>query len=216
MVLGETISNYGTGLNYLEAAEAIPGPTTKYFGALADKHDLYIVAGLIERDGRAIYNVSVLMGPDGELLGKYRKTCLPRDEADGGIMPGNEYPVFETRFGKVGMMICYDAFFPEVARQLSANGAEVIAFPVWGCNPSLAAARACENHVYVVSSTYTDHQDNWIKSGVFDHEGKMIAVADDWAQVVMAEVDLNQPTIWKGLGDFKARIKRGRPVWTIK
>ncbi len=54
------------------------------------------------------------------------------------------------------MMVCYDGFFPEVARELSNRGAEVIAWPVWGCNPLLGAARACENHVYVVSSTYTD------------------------------------------------------------
>ncbi len=216
VVLGETISVYGTRLTYAEAAESVPGPTTDYFGKLADRHDLYIVAGLVERDGNVLYNVGVLLGPEGEIVGKYRKTCLPRSEADGGIMPGHEYPVFETRFGRVGIMICYDAFFPEVARQLSANGAEVIALPVWGCNPSLAAARACENHVYVVSSTYTDHRDNWIKTGVFDHQGKLIAQADDWGQVVMAEVDLNQPTVWRGLGDFKARIERGRPVWTIE
>ena len=59
-------------------------------------------------------------------------------------MPGDEYPVFDTRFGKVGMMICYDGFFPEVARELSNNGAEVIAWPVWGCawlSGSSSAAR---------------------------------------------------------------------------
>src|SRR5690242_14492412 len=51
-----------------------------------------------------------------------------------------------TRFGKVGMMVCYDGFIPEVARELANKGAEVIAWPVWGCNPKLASARACENH----------------------------------------------------------------------
>ena len=61
--------------------------------------------------------------------------------------------MFDTKFGKVGLMICYDGFFPEVARELSNRGAEVIAWPVWGCNPLLAQARACENHVYLVSST---------------------------------------------------------------
>ncbi len=55
--------------------------------------------------GSLVYNVSVLIGPDGELVGKYRKVCLPRGEIEAGIMPGNEYPVFDTRFGKVGMMI---------------------------------------------------------------------------------------------------------------
>jgi len=77
-------------------------------------------------------------------VGKYRKVALPRDEVVSGIAPGHEYPVFQTRFGKVGMMVCYDGFFPEVARQLSNAGAEVIAWPVWGCNPDLAKARAVE------------------------------------------------------------------------
>ena len=77
----------------------------------------------------------MLIGPDGNVVGKYRKVCLPRGEVEGGIAPGSEYPVFDTRFGKVGMMVCYDGFFPEVARELTNRGAEVIAWPVWGCNP---------------------------------------------------------------------------------
>ena len=216
VVLGETIGVYATGKTYAEVAEPIPGPSTDYFGQLAKQHDLYIVVGLNERDGHLIYNVAVLVGPDGKVVGKYRKTCLPRGEADGGITPGNSYPVFQTRFGKVGMMVCYDAFFPEVARQLTINGAEVIALPVWGCNPELAAARATENHVYLVSSTYTDHNQNWIKTAIFSHEGEMIEQAKEWAEVIVAEVDLNARTHWHGLGDFKARIARGRPEWTVE
>lgn len=216
VVLGETITIYGNGVPYAKAAESIPGPSTKYFGKLAKKHDLYIVVGLLERAMHLVYNVAVLIGPDGKIVGKYRKTCLPRGEADGGVTPGNEYPVFQTRFGKVGMMVCYDAFFPEVARQLTINGAEVIALPVWGCNPALAAARATENHVWLVSSTYTDHQQNWIKTAIFDHEGQMVEQATDWGQVIVAEVDLDERRHWHGLGDFKARIDRGRPEWVVE
>lgn len=213
VVLGETLTYYGTGRSYAECAESIPGPSTEYFGKLAQQHDLYIVAGLLERDGHLVYNVAVLIGPDGGVVGKYRKTCLPPGEADGGITPGDSYPVFKTRFGKVGMMVCYDAFFPEVARQLTINGAEIIALPVWGCNPALARARACENHVYLVSSTYTSHEENWIKTAIYDHEGNAIRTADQWGQVIVTEVDLNERRHWHGLGDFKARIDRGRPVW---
>jgi predicted amidohydrolase len=216
VVLGETITIYGSGKTYADCAESIPGPSTAYFGKLAKRHDLHIVVGLLEKAGHLIYNVAVLIAPDGSVIGKYRKTCLPRGEADGGITPGNEYPVFQTSFGKVGMMVCYDAFFPEVARQLAINGAEVIALPVWGCNPNLAAARATENHVYLVSSTYTDHNQNWIKTAVFNHEGEMIQQATEWGQVIVAEVDLNARTHWHGLGDFKARIDRGRPEWVVE
>ena len=135
VVLPETITVYGTGLKYSDCAESIPGPSTKYFGQLAKKHNLYIVVGLLERAKHLVYNVSVLIGPDGKIVGKYRKVTLPRGEIEGGVTPGHEYPVFETRFGKVGMMICYDGFFPEVARELSKNGAEVIAWARLGLQP---------------------------------------------------------------------------------
>jgi len=212
VVLPETLTFYGTRLSYVEAAEPIPGPSTEYFGKLAAAHNLYLVVGLLERDQHLVYNTAVLIGPDGKVVGKYRKVCLPRGEIEGGITPGHDYPVFATRFGKVGMMICYDGFFPEVARELSNHGAEVIAWPVWGCNPLLAQARAAENHVYLVSSTYTDASQHWIRSAIYDHTGTARAAADKWGEVVVVEVDLNEPTVWSGIGDFKAELDHHRPL----
>jgi predicted amidohydrolase len=211
VVLGETLTWYNAGKPPEDCAEPVPGPSTEYFGTLAKQHNLYIVAGLLERDQHKVYNVAVLLGPDGQLAGKYRKVALPRTEIDAGITPGNAYPVFETRFGRLGMMVCYDGFFPEVARGLSRNGAEVIAFPVWGCNPLLAAARACENHTVVVSSTYTDPKSNWMITGVFGRDGRILAKAEQQGDVVIADVELGRPAVWHSLGDFRAEVLRHRP-----
>ena len=213
VVLGETVPSANTKLTPEEAAEPIPGPSTDHFAALAKRHSLHVVFSLYERDGHLIYNTAVLIGPDGRLIGRYRKVCLPPKEAASGISPGHDYPVFDTTLGRVGMMVCYDGFFPEVARELTARGAEVIAWPVWGCNPLLARARAAENRVYLVSSTFMDEKHGWMISAVFDPNGTPIAKGDDWGTVAVAEVDLGRP--YQGpwnLGNFGAMLPRHRPV----
>jgi len=213
VVLGETVHYVGLGKKPHEVAEPIPGPSTEYFSGLAKKHGTHIVVSLYERDGRLVYNVALLIGPDGRIIGKYRKVCLPHSEIEAGVMPGNDYPVFDTKFGKVGMMVCYDGFFPEVARELSKRGAEIIAWPVWGCDPLLAPARANENRVVIVSSTYMDVKAKWMLSAIYDRDGTVLAAADTWGTFVMAEVDLNARRIGPyNLGDFRAMVHRHRPV----
>jgi len=170
VVLGETVPSAHVKAKPEDLAETIPGSSTEYFGRLAKDNHLHIVLSLYEREAHLIYNTAVLIGPEGQLIGKYRKVSLPPGEVAKGIAPGKDFPVFDTAIGKVGMMVCYDGFFPEVARELTKIVAEMIAWPVWGCNPKLAEARACENHTYVVSSTCADADSGWMISAIFDHE----------------------------------------------
>ena len=109
-------------------------------------------------------------------------------------------------------MICWDLHFPEVARNLSINGAEVIALPIWGGNPNLPQARAIENQIFLVSSTYTDPDRDLMKSGVWDKEGKLLVAGKAWGTVEVVEVDLEKKIQWQWLGNFQDRIHRERPV----
>ncbi len=204
--LPEGITVVGTGKTYIDVSEPVPGPSTELLGDVARRSRVYIVAGIYERDGPVVYNTAVLIDRRGELAGTYRKVCLPREEIEGGITPGDRLPVFDTDFGRVGLMICWDVFFPEPARELARQGAEVILMPIWGGNLTLARARAIENQIYLVSSTYD------MKTAVFDHAGEIIAEGTDDDPIAITEVDLEKRTLWPWLGDFRARIPREMPT----
>jgi len=170
---------------------------------------MYIVAGLLERDGPVVYNTAVLIDRKGKLAGRYRKVTLPREEIEGGVTPGNSYPVFDTDFGRIGMMICWDLQFPEVSQNLAMQGAEVILMPIWGGNLTLASARAIENQIWLVSSTYS------MKTGIFDPEGELVVEANEQAPVAALQVDLNHHKYWPWLGDLKNRIPSENPGWIM-
>jgi len=203
--LPEGITIVGTNLNYVSASEPIPGKTTEFLGNIAKQHNIYIVAGILEKDGDVVYNTAVLIDRKGKLAGKYRKVSLPREEIDGGVTPGDATPVFDTDFGRIGIMICWDSTFPETARALAKQGAEVIFLPIWGGYLKLVQARALENQVYVVSSSYD------MISAVFDVEGNVMKEATTENPVIISEVDLNQQKLWPWIGDLKSRIPREMP-----
>ena len=211
VVLGECITSVGNSLTHVEVAEPVPGPSTDYLAKLAGKYKLHIVTTLHERVGHLIHNTAVLLSPEGKLLGKYRKVCLARGEYRKGIAPGREFPVFDTAIGRIGMMICFDVHMPEVARGLAANGAEIIALPIMGGHPDLATARAIENQVYLVTSTYSVN-DDWMQTGVWGLSGDLVVRATENDSVVVAEVDLSAQYFWRAnMGDFKSRLRHERP-----
>ena len=203
--LPEGITIVGTGKRLADVSEPIPGRTTAFLGALAARFHSYIVAGLYERDGDVLYNTAVLVGRDGGLVGRYRKACLPMEEIEGGLTPGHDCPVFDTDFGRVGLMVCWDVSYPQVAAQLAARGAEVLFLPIWGGSETLIRARAIENQVYLVASGYD------AASAIYDRTGDPLAQAQHDPQVVVADVDLSARTRWFWIGDWRSRILRESP-----
>lgn len=202
ILLPEGITVVGTGLGYPDVAGTVPGPDTEFLAELAREKNAYVAAGIYERDGDAVYNTSVLLDRQGALVGKYRKVYLPREELEGGITPGDAYPVFETDFGRVGMMICYDVFFPDPARALAAQGADIILMPIWGGPERLAVARALENRVFLAASGY-DHP-----TYVMDPDGELLARAPESGTVALSTIDLNRRYREPWLGEMRTRRLR--------
>ncbi len=204
--LPEAINMVGTSHDYISAAETLPGASTDLLGKLACQLNCYIVAGIIENDRNLVYNSAVLINRTGDLSGIYRKVSLPREEIDGGITPGSDIPVFDTDFGRIGIMICWDVSFPEVARTLYLKGAEVIFMPIWGGNITLAKARAIENQVYLVTSGYD------MQSAIFDKRGQIIKETSADQPIAVSEVDLDCVEMWPWLGDYRSRISKEMPT----
>ena len=200
ILLPEGISVVGTGKTYVDVAESLPdGPTVRALAAVAKSRNAYVAAGIYEREGAAVYNTAVLIGRKGEFVGKYRKVYLPREEVERGLTPGSHFPVFETEFGKLGLMICYDVFFAEPARALANRGADMILMPIWGGDESLAKARAIENGVFLVASGY-DHP-----TYVMDPFGERLSQAREQGSAAVATVDLGKPYRWQWLGEMRTR-----------
>ena len=161
-----------------------------------------IVAAQGECDGHAVYNTAVLIDRSGKVAGKYRKIYLPREEIEAGVTPGNSYPVFDTDFGRIGMMICWDMQYADPARALALRGAEIIFVPIWGGNTTLTKARAIENQVHVVSCGYS------IASTIYDPWGNLLVEAKDRPGVAVVDIDLNETHPEEWLGNMRHRFFR--------
>ena len=203
ILLPEGITVVGSRKRYAEVAESIPGPTTERLGEVARSHRAYLVAGIYEREGNLTYNTAVLLDREGKVAGKYRKVHLPREEMEQ-LTPGDEYPVFRTDFGTIGIMTCYDVFFADPARGLAARGAEIVLLPIWGGDEILAKARAIENQVYLVASGY-DHP-----TYIMSPAGERIVTASQRGTAAIATIDLNKNLRQRNtnLGDMRNRIPK--------
>ena len=183
-------------------AEYADGQRMDRLRRVARELDLYLCVGFSELENDQLYNSAILIGPDGKTVGKYRKT----HGVEQFYQVGDALPVFETRYGKVGIMICYDRQLPETARTLAAQGAELILIPsngMWGrMNNAMLRTRAYENGVFLVFAHPRDGL-------VIDPGGRIIAAnvsvpgqgvgvptntdtedAGGWPEAVVREIDL--------------------------
>lgn len=115
-------------------AEAVPGPTTHEFQTLAEKYKVVIIASLFEKRAQGLYhNTTAVIDADGKYLGKYRKQHIPDDPGyyeKFYFTPGDEgYQAFSTKYAKIGVLICWDQWYPEAARITALKGAEILFYP---------------------------------------------------------------------------------------
>lgn len=186
-----SLTGYTVRDQIYELAETIPGPSTSVLEKLARKTGTYIVFGmpeLSEKTQATIYNAAVLVGPDG-LIGKYRKMYLPTHsvfEEKRYFRPGYQTAAFETNLGKIGLIICYDIFFPEVSRLTRLNGAQLIV--CISASPAvrrtffetLTAARAMENTTFLAYVNLVGVEDGlqfWGGSRLIGPNGKVLVEA---------------------------------------
>lgn len=202
ILLPEGVTVVGTGKRYGDVAEEVPGPATRRLGVLARSRKAWVVAGVYEREGSAVYNTAVLLDREGRFAGKYRKVYIPREEMEGGIAAGSDYPVFTTDFGRVGMMICWDVQYTDPARALALDGAELILMPIWGGNETLARARAIENHLYLATSGYD------FPAAIYAPDGEASARTESDGTVALATVDLARRHVDQWLGHMRGRYFR--------
>ena len=144
--------------------ETVPGPSSKLMSEAARRHDMYVAGGIVRKvpEQDRVYNTALLFDRRGRLAGTYDKVHPYSPEInEQGISAGTRVPVFQTDFGKVGFIICYDSWFTDVTELLALKGAEIVLFPNAGYYRSLMPARAADNGVRIVASSWNSGNGVW-------------------------------------------------------
>lgn len=165
---------------------------------LAKKYHGYLVPWEYEYANGKVYNSSYVLDRNGEEIGRYRKVHLTRGEIEGGLTCGNSFPVFKLDFGKVGIMICFDNYFPESVRCLSNNGAELILYPLYGDTlvpgwEIKTRARAIDNTVFIAAEQI-DGICKGAFTGLIAPNGDIIEKSWGGEGVKVVEIDLDEKT----------------------
>ncbi len=212
-------------IRYFKWAEYIPGPTTQAFSQLARKLKVAVIVPVFEKhSAKVCYNTAVVINADGELVGKYRKMHLPNDPCfyeQFYFSKGNlGFRSFKTKFGRIGVLICWDQWFPEAARLAALSGAQILFYPssigYFSDQPkkirieernaweTIQRSHAIANGIYVAVVNRVGHEGQltfWGNSFVAGPFGEMIAQASgSREEILIAECDLS-------------KIERIRKVW---
>jgi predicted amidohydrolase len=193
-------------------AEPIDGPSARMMAEKAKQWKMYVSGTNYEKRGDLVFNTAMLFDRQGKLVGTYEKVQLFDPEEHMGVTPGVRLPVFKTDFGTVGIMTCYDSWFPETARLLAYKGAELILLPNAGYDMELMPARAADNGVCIAVSSENCPAGIWDSGGAragekAPDETRYASTAiksvqkDDAYKLLVATVDLSRrwsPHYWGG------------------
>jgi N-carbamoylputrescine amidase len=204
-------------IELFKLAEAIPGPTTEALGKVARQHKVVILASLFEKRAAGVYhNTAVMIDTNGKIAGKYRKMHIPDDPLyyeKFYFTPGDlGFKTHDTKYGKVGALVCWDQWFPEAARLTALSGAEFILYPTaigWlpdeneemnlaqhSAWETIQRAHAIANGVYVVVVNRVGREGKlnfWGQSFVADPFGRIIAKASaDKEEILVVDCDLSK------------------------
>lgn len=203
--------------DYFALAEAVPGPTTDLLGKLAKELGVVLIASLFEKRAQGVYhNTTAVIDADGSYLGKYRKHHIPDDPGyyeKFYFTPGDDdYQVFDTKFAKVGVLVCWDQWYPEAARITALKGAEILFYPTaigWGDSQdeetnrqqfqaweTVQRGHAVANEIYVVAVNRTGKEgfmNFWGGSFIAGPMGELLYQAPCNEEVIhVEEVNLNR------------------------
>jgi len=198
-----------------DLAETIPGPTPRLLSQAAKKHKITLVSSLFEkRTGGLYHNTAVVFGPDGKILGTYRKMHIPDDPGFSEkfyFAPGDTgFQPIDTPVGRLGVLVCWDQWYPEAARLMALRGAEILIYPTaiglartekrelhrvqCGAWQTIQRSHAIANGVYVLSINRIGREDNldfWGTSFISDPFGRVLAQASaDKPEIIRATLDL--------------------------
>lgn len=196
-------TGYEVGPRFPHLAQLVPGPAANILGQRAADHGVHVAFGMVtkEKVESILYNSAVLLGPDGEVVGQYHKVHL-RGEERMAFRAGYRIIPFETGFGTVGLVIGWDLAFPEVARSLVLDGAELLAVlanweePLVGEWRSFLMARAYENAVFVAAANRVGEEPSYTffgQSAIIGPRGRIHATVDDPVEgYAVAKIDLDE------------------------